>query len=63
MNASKEQARKALAVLESIDSGLCRGEDSHGFQSEVQQLRTFLEAAWRKLPSEAASKRAKAKRK
>ena len=58
MNASKEEARKALEVLESFSGGLCRG----GFQSEVQQLRTFLEAAERKLPSEAAFKRAKAKR-
>jgi hypothetical protein len=61
MNASKEEARKAMDVLRAINNGLL--DVRHDFESEVQQLAAFLEAAERKLPSEAAFKRAKAKRK
>ncbi len=51
MNASKENAEKALAKLDHASVN----------RKDRQFLRDFLEAAKRKLPSEAAFERAKAK--
>ena len=64
MNASKEEARKAIDVIEAINR---RFEQGERLGSEIiealEKVDTFLHAAERKLPSEAAFKREKAKRK
>jgi hypothetical protein len=58
MNASKENARKARAALTNIDAELGGG----GCEGDFNVLRKFLDAAERKLPTEAAFTRDKIRR-
>jgi hypothetical protein len=64
MNASKEQARKALKTLEDVQDKL-RSSSVDWSESLLKlfQVGEFIATAERKLPSEAAFKRAKAKQK
>lgn len=65
MNASKEEASKAVENLGKLSE--CLGPTIAGALSASEQgnlvvsIRQFLEAAKRKLPSEASYKKAKAK--
>jgi hypothetical protein len=64
MNASKENARKARAALSTLlgTAAVQRGEVLFNADA-LEQLQGFIAAAERKLPSEAAYKADKARRK
>lgn len=61
MNASKENARKARSIVEGLaaDEAVVLG---HG-ESKLRHLQSFVESAERKLPTEAAYKRDRERRK
>lgn len=62
MNASKEEARKALKALVGISDGM--GQEARNRESgRLISIQEFLEAAERKLPSEAAYAKDKQRRK
>ena len=58
MNASKENARKCLADLGRLE----QGADLPNRMNQVGNIRKFLQAAERKLPTEAAYQRDKKRR-